>query len=53
MHITINGEKIGRDEYFKLMEMLYKDATEIAGVYHGMNRSDKFRSIGRTNTLSP
>jgi hypothetical protein len=43
MHITINGERIGRDEYFKLMEMLYKDAQEIAGVYHGMNRSEKFR----------
>ena len=43
MHITINGENIGRDEYFKLMEMLYKDAMEIAGVYHGMNRSEKLR----------
>lgn len=42
-HINVNGEKIGRDEYFKIMEMLYHDAKEIAGVFHGENRSDKFR----------
>lgn len=42
-YINVNGEKIGRDEYFKIMEMLYHDAKEIAGVFHGENRSDKFR----------
>ena len=41
--INVNGEKIGRDEYFKIMEMLYHDAREIAGVFHGENRSEKFR----------
>lgn len=42
-YITVNGEKIGRDEYFKIMEMLYHDAKEIAGVFHGESRSEKFR----------
>ena len=44
LYITVNGEKIGRDEYFKIMEMLYHDAKEIAGVFHGENRSEKFRA---------
>lgn len=43
-YISVNGEKIGRDEYFKIMEMLYHDAKEIAGVFHGENRSEKFRA---------
>ena len=31
------------DRVMSYGELLYKDAMEIAGVYHGMNRSEKFR----------
>jgi hypothetical protein len=41
--IEINGEHISTDEARKLVRMLYNDAKKIAGEFHGMNRSDKFR----------
>lgn len=43
-HITINGEKIPHAEAMTLIRMLCNDAKEIAGVFHGMNRSAKFRA---------
>jgi len=42
-YLTINGEQIGTDEATKLIRMLCEDAKQIAGIFHGMNRSDKFR----------
>jgi hypothetical protein len=41
--IDINGEHIGVDEAQRLVKMIYNDAYKIAGVFHGMNRSAKFR----------
>lgn len=41
--ITINGEQISASEAAGLVRMLCNDAKQIAGVFHGMNRSDKFR----------
>ena len=41
--ITINGEVIALDKARELVRMLYDDAYKIAGVFHGMNRSAKFR----------
>ncbi len=41
--IEINGEFISVDEAKKLIRMLYNDAKQIAGVFHGQNRSVKFR----------
>lgn len=41
--IEINGEQISASEAAKLVRMLCNDAKEIAGVFHGMNRSEKFR----------
>lgn len=41
--IEINGEKISASEAKGLLRMLYNDARQIAGEFHGMNRSEKFR----------
>ena len=41
--LIINGEQITTDEAQKLIRMLYNDARKMAGEFHGMNRSDKFR----------
>lgn len=41
--ITINGEQISASEAAGLVRMLCNDAKQIAGVFHGRNRSDKFR----------
>lgn len=41
--IPVNGEDIPVDEVMRLIKMLYNDAYKIAGVYHGMTRSAKFR----------
>lgn len=41
--IEINGEQITVDEAKKLLRMLYNDAKQIAGEFHTMNRSVKFR----------
>lgn len=43
MSIVINGETITAKEAVSLIKMLCHDAKEIAGVFHGMNRSEKFR----------
>lgn len=41
--IEINGERITNKEAADLVRMLCNDAKQIAGEFHGMNRSDKFR----------
>jgi hypothetical protein len=43
MKINLNGEMIEKEEALGLLKMLYHDAKEIAGEYHDMNRSEKFR----------
>lgn len=42
--IEVNGEPIAKSEAMMLIRMICNDAKEIAGVFHGMNRSDKFRA---------
>jgi hypothetical protein len=42
--IEVNGEHIPKSEALSLVRMFYNDAKQIAGVFHGMNRSDKFRA---------
>ena len=42
--INVNGEVIPVDEARQHIRMLYKDAEQVAGVFHGMNRSAKFRA---------
>lgn len=41
--IVINGENITKEEAAKLIRMLCEDAKRIAGEFHGMERSAKFR----------
>lgn len=41
--IVINGENLDTKEAAALIRMLCEDAKQIAGVFHGMNRSEKFR----------
>jgi hypothetical protein len=41
--IEINGEQITNEEATRLIRMLCEDAKKIAGEYHGMKRSAKFR----------
>lgn len=40
---NINGEFVSSEEASELIRMLYNDARQVAGVFHGMNRSKKFR----------
>lgn len=42
-NISIGGEVITVQAAKNLIEMIEKDAREMAGVFHGMNRSAKFR----------
>ena len=42
--VEINGEAIPVREAAKLIKMICDDAREFAGVFHGMNRSIKFRT---------
>ena len=42
--ITINGEQISITEAQKLIKMICTDAKQIAGEFHGMERSAKFRA---------
>lgn len=42
--IEINGEQISAHEAASLVRMLCNDAKQIAGTFHGMNRSAKFRA---------
>ena len=42
--IVINGEEIPVSEAQELVRILCNDAEEMAGVFHGMNRSIKFRT---------
>lgn len=44
MAIEINGEKISAKEARDLLKMLYHDAEQLAGQFHGANRSEKFRA---------
>jgi len=44
MSIVINGEQIGATEAASLVRMLCHDAEEMAGQFHNMNRSVKFRA---------
>ena len=41
--IEINGEQIPVSEALQLIQTLYNDAAQIAGEFHGMERSAKFR----------
>ena len=41
--ININGENIPVREAASLVDMIRQDAIQFAGVFHDMNRSDKFR----------
>ena len=43
-HILINGEEIPKREALKLIRMLCEDAKQVAGEFHNMNRSEKFRA---------
>lgn len=42
--LEVNGEKIPKAEALELIRMIMNDAKEIAGVFHGQNRSPKFRA---------
>jgi hypothetical protein len=39
----INGEFVSSKDAGDLIKMLYNDAKQVAGIFHGMNRSKKFR----------
>src|ERR1700722_15416097 len=39
----INGEFISAKDAGELIRMLYSDAKQVAGIFHGMTRSKKFR----------
>jgi hypothetical protein len=41
--IEVNGEQIEASEALNLIKMLCNDAKQVAGEFHGMNRSEKFR----------
>lgn len=41
--IEVNGEQLSEKEVTELIRMLCNDAKQVAGVFHGMNRSKKFR----------
>lgn len=41
--IEINGEQISKEDALSLVRMLRNDAKQVAGTFHGMNRSAKFR----------
>lgn len=41
--ITVAGEQITETEAMSLVRMICEDAKRVAGEYHGMKRSDKFR----------
>lgn len=43
-YLEINGERIPVSEAAGLVRMLCSDAKQIAGEFHGMNRSAKFRA---------
>jgi hypothetical protein len=43
-YMMVNGEQIPKPKAMELIRMLCNDAKEIAGVFHGMNRSEKFRA---------
>ena len=49
--VDINGEMVPVSECHSILKMLYSDAKEIAGVFHGMNRSAKFRINWPDETL--
>lgn len=42
--INVAGIEISKSEATALVKMLLKDAEQVAGVFHGMNRSRKFRA---------
>lgn len=42
--IEVNGEQLSEKESAELIRMLCNDAKQVAGVFHGMNRSKKFRA---------
>ena len=44
MTVVVAGQQLSDDEAKALVNMLYEDARQIAGVFHGMNRSQKFRA---------
>jgi len=41
--IEVNGESISNEEAMSLIKMLCNDAKQMAGEFHGMERSEKFR----------
>jgi|HubBroStandDraft_6_1064221.scaffolds.fasta_scaffold594323_2 hypothetical protein len=42
--IEVNGESISNEEAAGLVKMLFNDAKQMAGEFHGMERSIKFRT---------
>jgi hypothetical protein len=42
-YVRIGGEEISIEEAASLVRMVCADAKQIAGVFHGQNRSEKFR----------
>lgn len=44
MTIEVNGEQFTSDYVVEVLRLFYNDAKQIAGVFHGMNRSAKFRA---------
>lgn len=42
--MLVNGEPIAKDKAMELIRMLCNDAKQLAGMFHGHNRSDKFRA---------
>jgi hypothetical protein len=43
-YMLVNGERVPTDKAMELIRMLCNDAKQLAGEFHGMNRSDKFRA---------
>lgn len=41
--INVGGELLDRDDALEYLRVFYQDAEQIAGEFHGMNRSEKFR----------
>jgi hypothetical protein len=43
-YMLVNGEQIPKAKAMELIRMLCNDAKQLAGQFHGWNRSDKFRA---------
>lgn len=43
-YMLVNGEKIAKSDAMSLIKMLCNDAKQLAGDFHGQDRSEKFRA---------